>query len=74
MPQYNKIMSKLVTIKITTDMREAKIVKGLLQSNGIEADIFYDNLGGYMGDTANSIRIKVKEEDKKSAEKLLNKM
>ena len=71
---YNYLMSKLVRIMLLRDMQEAKIAKSCLIANGIEADLFFDNLG-YMGEAASGgIELKVREKDKEAALKLLKEL
>ena len=70
-----KSSSPIVCIKKFGMVQEAEIAKNLLIANQVKADIFYDNLGGYMGrSSSGSIELKIKEEDKKAALQLLKEL
>ncbi len=70
-----KSSSPIVCIKKFGMVQEAEIAKNLLIANQIKADIFYDNLGGYMGrSSSGSVELKIKEEDKEVSLKLLKEL
>lgn len=57
-------MEKLVTLGKYLDYNEASIIKGLLESNGIEAHLFDESLATYLPTmTVGGIRLVVKESD-----------
>lgn len=57
-------MEKLVTLGKYLDYNEAYLIKGLLETNGIEVYIFDEYLGTYLpAMTIGGIRLVVKETD-----------
>lgn len=66
-------MSKIICIKEFDTQVEAQVVKSFLISNGIEADVFGDDVAGLRPElrNINPFRLMIREEDKEKAEKLL---
>jgi|GEM_PF-4959060 len=71
---YNQMMSKLVCIRTFGQSHEAQIAKNFLRSNGIVADVFLDNFGGYLPGGLHGIELKVRETDKEAALMLLKEL
>lgn len=61
----------LVEVSKFTNITEANIAKGLLESSGITAFVFYDS-SGRGGSLSDHIRLMVKKSDKEEARKLLS--
>lgn len=65
-------MDKLVTVATLFDTNEAYIIKGLLESEGIEARIFDEHAAAYTPFVVGGVRLVVKQSDLERAKKILS--
>lgn len=72
--KYEEDPDSLVTVAECNDSATAHIIKGMLESNGIDVVIFGDGLKEQVGVGAHTIpiRLLVRKRDKDEAEKLIN--
>lgn len=72
--RYEEDPDALVTVAECNDSSSAYIIKGMLESNGIDAEIFGDGLADSVGVGKHSIpiRVLVRRRDKEDAEELIN--
>ncbi len=64
-------MNKLVTVATFFNASEAYIIKGLLESEGIEAMIFDENAAAYTPIVIGGVRLVVRQSDLEKAKKIL---
>lgn len=65
-------MDKLVTVATFFDTNEAYIIKGLLESEGIEARIFDEHAAAYTPFVVGGVRLVVKQSDLERTQKILS--
>lgn len=72
--KYEEDPDALVTVAECNDSSSAYIIKGMLETNGIDAEIFGDGLSETLGVGKHSmpIRVLVRKRDKAAAEELIN--
>lgn len=70
-------MSNIICLKTIATSEEAEMAKGFLNTNGIEAKIFFEGYTRaampFAFQAESGIKIMINEEDKDSAEKILSK-
>jgi len=64
-------LNKLVTVATFFNASEAYIIKGLLESEGIEAMIFDENAAAYTPIVIGGVRLVVRQSDLEKAKKIL---
>lgn len=72
--KYEEDPDALVTVAECNDSSSAHIIRSMLESNGIETEIFGDGLADTLGVARHSmpIRVLVRKRDKENAERLIN--
>lgn len=68
--KINEEVNTYVTVAECKDVESARIIKNLLESNGIEATTYGESSPEYLGYVP--VRVLVKRKDKEAAEKLIN--
>lgn len=68
--KINEEVNTYVTVAECKDVESARIIKNMLESNGIEATTYGESSPEYLGYVP--VRVLVKRKDKEAAEKLIN--
>ena len=63
-------MNSFVTVAECKDVKSARIIKNLLESNGIEAATYGESSPEFLGNVP--VRVLVRRKDREAAEKLIN--